>query len=326
MLRYFWRKGLQLLFLLSGVCVISFTLVSLSPIDPVRAYIGDDMMRMSAEQQTRIAQRWGLDQPAPVRFVKWFRQIIQGNLGRSLIFNKPVSVVIGEKFAISLWLMAAAWMLSGVLGFGLGVLAGSHPDTLLDRGIRFYAYTLASTPAFWLGMVLMVIFSVSLKITPVCCAAPPGKSLADVSLWEWVHHLMLPAATLSIIGVANVALHTRQKLIEVLQSDYALFARAQGENTWGLVLHHGLRNISLPALTLQFASFSELFGGAVLAEQIFSYPGLGLTTIQAGLRSDVPLLLGIVMFSAVFVFAGNTVADVVYRWIDPRIRIGGTPS
>lgn len=324
MFRYFQRKGFQLLSLLAGVAVISFTLVSLSPIDPVRAYIGDDMMRMSFEQQKQIAERWGLDQPAPVRFGKWLGQMIRGNLGTSLIFNKPVAVVIREKFRLSLWLMAAAWALSGIFGFGLGVLAGARHGTLLDRMVRFYAYILASTPAFWLGMVLLVVFSVSLKVTPVCCAAPPGKSLADVSLWQWLHHLILPAATLSIIGVANVTLHTRQKLIEVLQSDYVLFARAQGEKTWGVVLRHGIRNISLPALTLQFASFSELFGGAVLAERIFSYPGLGLTTIQAGLRSDVPLLLGIVLFSAMFVFAGNTVADMVYRWVDPRIRIGGT--
>ncbi|MGD8389567.1 MAG: ABC transporter permease [Desulfobacteraceae bacterium] len=323
--RYFRRKALQLLSLLIGVSIISFTLVSLSPIDPVRAYIGDEMLRMSPEQRTKIAERWGLDQPTPVRFFKWFGQIIQGEMGNSQIFNKPVVQVIGERFVLSLWLMAAAWVLSGAFGYGLGLIAGAWHGSFLDRAIRFYAYTLASTPAFWLGMVLLIIFSVHLQVTPVCCAAPPGKPPFDVSLWERLHHLILPATTLSIIGVANVTLHTRQKLIEVLQSDYALFARAQGEKTLGLVFHHGIRNISLPALTLQFASFSELFGGAVLAEQVFSYPGLGLTTIQAGLRSDVPLLLGIVLFSALFVFVGNTLADLTYRLVDPRIRIGTKP-
>lgn len=325
MIPYPFYKAFQLLSLLAGVCVISFTLVSLSPIDPVRAYIGDDMMRMSPEQREQIAERWGLHRPPTARFFKWVGQIARGNLGDSLIFNKPVAEVIGERFLVSLWLMAAAWFLSGILGYLLGLVAGAWRGSLLDRAIRFYAYTLASTPAFWLGMVLLIIFSVHLQVTPVCCAAPPGKTLADVSFWERLHHLLLPAVTLSIIGVAKMALHTRQKLIEVLESEYALFARAQGETTWGLVVHHGLRNISLPALTIQFASFSELFGGAVLAEQVFSYPGLGLTTIQAGLRSDVPLLLGIVLFSALFVFAGNTLADVFYRWVDPRIRIGGQP-
>ena len=120
-----------------------------------------------------------------------------------------------------------------------------------------------------------------------------------------------------------MALHTRQKLIDVLESDYVLFARARGEHGLVLFWRHGLRNIALPAITLQFASFSELFGGAVLAEQVFSYPGLGQATVEAGLRGDVPLLLGIVIFSAIFVFVGNLIADLIYHVVDPRTRRGG---
>ncbi|WP_347242600.1 ABC transporter permease [Nostoc sp. FACHB-888] len=126
------------------------------------------------------------------------------------------------------------------------------------------------------------------------------------------------------MGVANIALQTREKLIQVLNSNYALFAYAQGETTSGVILHHGLRNIALPALTLQFASLSELFGGTVLVEKVFGYPGLGSATLQAGLRNDVPLLVGIVLFSAIFVFIGNTLADLSYQVIDPRIRIADT--
>ena len=139
-------------------------------------------------------------------------------------------------------------------------------------------------------------------------------------LTDRIKHLILPALTLSIVGVANVALHTRQKLIEVLASDYVLFARARGEHGFVLFWRHGLRNIAMPAITLQFASFSELFGGAVLAEQVFSYPGLGQATVEAGLRGDVPLLLGIVIFSTLFVFVGNLLADVIYQFVDPRTR------
>jgi peptide/nickel transport system permease protein len=163
-------------------------------------------------------------------------------------------------------------------------------------------------------------------VTPICCAAPPGVLAADVTLWQHLHHLLLPAITLSIIGIANIALHTRQKLIDVLNSDYVLFARAQGESLGGVVRHHGLRNIILPALTLQFASLSELFGGSVLVEQVFAYPGLGAATVQAALRSDVPLLVGIVFFSALFVYTGNTLADLAYPLVDPRIRLGGWRS
>ncbi|MBS3974523.1 MAG: ABC transporter permease, partial [Actinobacteria bacterium] len=155
---------------------------------------------------------------------------------------------------------------------------------------------------------------------PMGLASPVGVLAEDVTWLDRLRHLVLPALTLSIIGVAPIALHTRQKLIDVLASDYALFARARGESETGIIIRHGLRNVALPALTLQFASFSELFGGAVLAEQVFSYPGIGQATVQAGLHGDVPLLLGAVIFSTLFVFAGNLIADLLYRVVDPRTQ------
>ncbi|MBD0267324.1 ABC transporter permease [Pseudanabaena sp. FACHB-2040] len=317
------RKLVRLALLLLAVAVMTFVLLSLSPIDPVQAYIGADMLQISPEQRELIAQRWGLDQPMLGRFGDWLGQLVQGNWGTSMVFNQPVAQVINQRFQVSLQLLAIAWLISGLLGLGLGVLAGAFEGTWIDRGIRLYAYTLASSPTFWVALLLLIFFSVSLRVTPICCAAPPGVLSQNVTFWQHLHHLLLPAITLSIIGVANIALHTRQKLIEVLSSDYVLFARAQGETLGGILKHHGLRNILLPALTLQFASLSELFGGSVLVEQVFAYPGLGEATVQAALRSDVPLLVGIVFFSALFVYSGNTLADLAYQVIDPRIRLGG---
>lgn len=319
--KFVTRKLIRLMLLLFAVSVFSFVLISLSPIDPVNAYIGADITRIGAEQRELIAQRWGLDQPMIIRFGRWFQQLLQGNLGTSMIFNQPVLAVIGSRFQASLQMLAIAWLLSGTIGFGLGILAGARAGTWSDRVIRLYAYILASSPTFWVALLLLITFSVTLKLTPICCAAPLGLLAKDVTFWQRIHHLILPAVTLSIIGIANIALHTRQKLIEVLNSDYVLFARAQGEQLNGIIRHHGLRNIILPAITLQFASLSELFGGAVLVEQVFAYPGLGEATIQAAVRSDVPLLVGIVFFSALFVFVGNTIADLIYHLVDPRIRI-----
>jgi len=142
----------------------------------------------------------------------------------------------------------------------------------------------------------------------------------EATLLQRIHHLILPAITLSLVGIAQITLHTREKTVEAMHSDYALFARAQGENDLGIAFRHALRNVAIPAVTLQFASLGELFGGAVLAEQVFSYPGLGRATVEAGYRGDVPLLLGIVLFSATFVFIGNTVADLIYMIVDPRMR------
>lgn len=317
------KKLVRLVILLFAVSTISFILISVSPIDPVDAYLRGAGVQVGPEQRELIAQRYGLDESPPLRYGRWLAQIAQGNLGNSIIFTRPVLQVIGDRFLTSLWLMTTAWILSGVVGFGLGVLAGAKQGSWIDQAIRFYAYTLASTPTFWLALLLLIIFAVWLRVAPVCCASPAGVPVEAATFWQRIQHLILPAAALSIIGVANIALHTRQKLIDVLHSDYALFARAQGETNAGLIVQHGLRNIALPAITLQFASLSELFGGSVLAEQVFAYPGLGEATVQAGLRGDVPLLLGIVLFSAVFVFIGNTVADAAYHLIDPRIRIGG---
>ncbi len=317
------KKLARLAVLLIALSMAAFALVSLSPIDPVNAYIGADMLRVSPEQRAQIAERWGLNDPPVQRYLRWMGQALQGDLGTSSIYRQPVITVIGQRFTASLALMSAAWVLSGVLGFTLGVLAGGNEGSPLDRVVRWFAYTLAATPTFWLALLLLIVFSVTLRWTPICCAAPPGVLPEEATLLQRIHHLMLPAATLSIIGVANIALHTRQKLIAALHSDYALFATAQGEKRWGLIWQHGLRNIALPAITLQFASLSELFGGSVLAEQVFTYPGLGQATVQAGLRGDVPLLMGIVLFSAIFVFTGNALADLIYHVIDPRIRLGG---
>lgn len=317
-------KGLRLLTLLVALCLLSFSLVSYSPIDPVQAYVGADMMRVGPEQREKIAEYWGLDKSPPEQFISWGGAVIKGDLGTSMIFRRSVLDVIKEKFMASLALMGAAWILSGLFGFILGVIAALKQGTWVDSLIRWYCLTLASTPTFWLGLLLLIIFSVWLKLFPVGLGVPAGVLAEDVTLASRIQHLILPVLTLSILGVANIALHTRQKLLDVMNSEYILFARARGERGFRLFWRHGLRNVAIPAVTLQFASFSELFGGAVLAEQVFSYPGLGHTVVSAGLRSDVPLLLGIVIFSALFVFSGNLIADIIYRFIDPRIRERGS--
>jgi peptide/nickel transport system permease protein len=324
-IRFAFEKMIRLALLLLAVASLSYGMLCLSPIDPVRAYVGDDALRISPEQRRKIAERWGLDKPPGERYVLWLGRIVRGDWGRSQIYDRPVREVIIEKARLSAGLMAVAWCLSGIMGFALGVLAGATHGSWLDRSLRWFAYLIASAPAFWVGMILLMIFSVTLQVTPSCCAAPPGMDPGQVTFSLWLRHLFLPALTLSLTGVAAVLLHTRQKLLDVLKSDYVLLARTQGASTWAVVFHHGLRNISVPAINVQFASFSELFGGAVLAEQVFAYPGLGQATVQAGLRSDIPLLLGIVLVSAVFVCTGNALADLLSRIVDPRIRQGARP-
>ncbi|MDD9269029.1 ABC transporter permease [Paenibacillus sp. GCM10023248] len=316
------RRGFGLIGLLFAVSAISFMLVHLSPIDPVQAYVGADMLRVSAEQREAIMQYWGLNDPPLARYWNWLTAVASGDMGTSMIYRRPVLEVIGERFAASLALMGAAWLLSGLIGFTAGVLAAMNRNTRLDKLIRWYCYTLSSTPTFWVGLLLMLLFSVWLGWLPVGLAVPAGVTADHVQFIDRVRHMLLPALTLSVTGIAAIALHTREKLLDVMDKEYWLFAKARGEQGFTIFWRHGLRNVAMPAITLQFASFSELFGGAVLAEQVFSYPGLGQAAVEAGLRGDIPLLLGIVLFSAVFVYTGNTAADLIYRLIDPRMKAG----
>ncbi len=218
--------------------------------------------------------------------------------------------------------MAVAWVLSGIIGFILGIVAGANRGRWPDKLIKGYALTLASTPTFWLALVILMVFSVWLGWFPFGMTVPIGVNAADVTIFDHLQHLILPAITLSVVGVANIALHTREKMIDIMESDYFLYAMARGEKKWTIIRRHGLRNIMLPALTLQFASISEIFGGSVLVEQVFSYPGLGQAAVTAGLGGDVSLLLGITVVTACFVFAGNLIANILYGVVDPRIRRG----
>ncbi len=312
--------GVKIVSLLLAVSIVSFVLASISPVDPVQQYILSLGTAISPEQRLEIEEYWGVNEPPVERYFNWLGELLQGNWGTSTLYRRPVIEIIAERFINSLALMICAWVLSGVIGFGLGCLMGMYRDRWPDKIIKRICYLLSSVPTFWLGLVLLLVFAVWLRWFPIGFSGPIGVLQEDVTLWQRLHHLALPAFTLSLMSFANIALHTRQKLVDVLSSEYVLFARARGEGKWSVLRRHGLRNILLPALTLQFASFAELFGGSVMAENVFSYPGLGSAAAQAGLSCDVSLLLGVALFSALFVCVGNMIANLLYGIVDPQLR------
>lgn len=321
------RKFIRMLLLLITVSIVTFTLVSMSPIDPLQANVGQAALgAMSQEQKAKLEEYWGVNVPPVRRYLNWAGVFVRGDMGISLLYRQPVSQVIGVKLSNSLFLMVFAWLISGILGLVLGILAGVFRGTWADRIIKGYSLLISSTPVFWLALLLLLVFAVWLKVLPIGLSVPIGVESAGVTFLDRLRHAILPAVTLSITGVAGVTLHTREKMIDVMESDYMLFARARGESTWSMVKKHGLRNILLPAMTLQFASVSEIIGGSVLVEQVFSYPGLGQAAVTAGTGSDVPLLLGITIVTAAIVFFGNFIADILYGVIDPRMRKGGEAS
>ena len=320
LLRILVKNSIKIITLLLAVSIVSFTLVSISPIDPVQQYLLGLGTAVSPEKRAELEQYWGVDKPPVERYMIWLNELLHGNMGESSIYRRPVAQIIAERFVNSFALMLCAWILAGLIGFALGCVMGMYHDRMPDKSLKKLCYVLSSVPNFWLGLLLLLIFSVWLGWFPIGFSSPIGVTSGNVTIRQKLHHLILPAFTLSLMSFSNIALHTRQKLIDVLNSEYVLFARARGEGKWTILRRHGLRNILLPALTLQFASFAELFGGSVLAENVFSYPGLGSAVSAAGLQGDVPLLLGITLFSALFVCVGNMIADVLYCVIDPRIR------
>ncbi|MEE1156632.1 MAG: ABC transporter permease [Methanobrevibacter sp.] len=317
-IKFFGYKLIRFIILMVAVAIFSFILLDLSPINPVSVYLKG--AAVSEAQRQILNQYFGVGVPLPTKIYHWLLDLIQGNLGTSLIYRAPVIDVILDKFTASLALMSISWLLSGIIGFLLGVVAGKNKGSWIDKAVKTYCYAIQSAPSFWVGMLILMVFAVYLKLFPIGFGVPIGIKSTDATFIEWASRLVLPTLTLSLVGLAPIAMYTRNELVQVLSSDYVLFAKSRGEKGWDLVKNHGIRNILLPAVTLQFLSFSELFGGAVLVEQVFSYPGIGQTAVAAGLQSDVPLFLGIVLFSAVFVFVGNLLADISYYFIDPRIK------
>lgn len=317
------KKTLRLASLLVALSLLSFILLINAPVDPIRAHLSTQAgSSLSLEQKMKISEYWGLGDPPAKRLLNWASHVARGDLGISMIYNRPVSEILKNRFWSSLGIMFLAWILSGIFGFALGVIGAIFQDHFIDKIIKWYCLILSSSPVFWVALLLLLVFGSWLRWFPIALAVPVGVESQDVSIIDRLYHMFLPALTLSVVGVSNLALHTRAKLIDVLESEYVLFAKANGKSTLKIVMSHGLRNIALPAITLQFLSFSELFGGSVLVEEIFSYPGLGHIVSEAGVKGDMSLLLGTVLVSALFVFTGNWIADILYTVIDPRINSG----
>lgn len=316
-------EAVHMVVLVILVSALAFILLSVSPIDPLQTNVGQAALgAMSPEQVEKLRAYWGVGVPPVERYLSWASDFLRGDMGTSLLYRRPVAKVIGEKLFNSFWLLTSAWFFSGVIGFLLGIVAGRKRGGVCDRIVTGYSLFVASTPAFWIAMILLLVFAVRLKWFPIGLSVPIGTAAEDITVTDRIRHAVLPAAALSITGISSIALHTREKMIAVMESDFVLFARARGESERSVIVRHGIRNILIPAMTLQFASVSEIIGGSVLVEQVFSYPGLGQAAVTAGLGSDVPLLLGITVVTAVIVFFGNLAANVLYGVVDPRIREG----
>jgi len=315
------RRLLVALGLMVAVLAINFTLIHAAPGDPASVIAGE----MGGGDQAvidSIKKAYGLDKPLPEQFIAYLSKSVRGDLGMSYTYNKPVSSLIAERIGPTILLVMTALLTAIIVGTLLGVLASLKPKSLRSAVVTVFSLAGLAMPVFWTGILLVILFG---KVWPVM----PIAGMYDVRNYgatgwaaalDALHHLVLPALTLTLVYLAQYSRLARASMLEVLGSDYVRTARAKGLHEAVVVFKHALRNALMPLVTVAGLQFGNLISGAVLVETVFSWPGLGTLALDAILGRDYPTLLGVLTFSSLFVIAANLLTDVSYRWIDPRLR------
>jgi ABC-type dipeptide/oligopeptide/nickel transport system permease component len=306
MSRFIIRRLLLAIPTLFGVLVVAFLLLYVAPGDPVTAMIGE---RADSTTIARLRAELRLDDPLPVRFGHYLGNILQGDLGRSYITNRPITRDIRERFPKTLQLAAAAMLFAAFTGITLGVFSARNPGGWADRLALGIAYLGISFPVYWVGLLLILLFAVTLQWLP-----PSGYGG-----WGGWKYLILPALALGMRSIAFLARVTRSAMLEALGADYVRTARAKGLSERVITLRHALRNAMIPIITVLGLDFGAYLTGSILTETVFSWPGLGRYVVSAIARRDLPAIQGTVLFlSGVFVLV-NLLADIAYAKTDPRV-------
>jgi peptide/nickel transport system permease protein len=307
MLAYIARRGVAALGVLFGVATVTFVLNFVLPGDPARLLAGQ---RADAETIAAIRQQLGLDQPLPVQYVRFLGRLLQGDLGRSYVTNRPVLEIILERFPATALLTVSSMLLATVLGVLLGVLAAVRPNSWLDTLLMLLALVGISVPSFVAGLLVLLLFGVVLGWFPIAGYIDQG--------WEY---LVLPMLTLALRPMSIIARMTRSSMLEVLGQEYIRTALAKGVPTGRVLLRHALRNALNPVVTTVSAWFAGLLAGAFFVEYIFNWPGIGSVAIAAIEKLDYPLIQGTVLFAAVVFVVVNAIVDVLYAVVDPRVQL-----
>jgi peptide/nickel transport system permease protein len=299
---------LALIPVILGITVLVFVLNAVGLGDPARAAMGQ---RGDPEALARLRREYALDRPLVVQYATWMGRLARGDLGTSWREERPVADVIAERLPATIRLALAATIISIVLGLATGALAALRPGAGLDHLLMAGAVLGISTPVFWLGMMLSLVFAVTLDWLPVS-----GYGDGDLA------HLILPAFTLGALHTGTVARMTRSSLLEVVRQDYMQSARAKGLSEGRVILKHALRNALIPVVTVIGIGLADLLVGAPLTETVFAWPGLGRLLVAAVGQRDLPVVMGAVLVFALVYVAGNLLVDVAYLVIDPRTRRG----
>jgi peptide/nickel transport system permease protein len=313
-LAYLTRRLLMMIPILVGISLVSFAIMYVAPGQPAVMNL-DPTIPMEA--RARQIEELGLNRPAHVQYVQWLGSVVRGDFGTSFSRRIPVTEMVLERLPNTLLLMAASAIMAILIAIPLGVISARKQYTTLDYSVTFGAFLGLATPNFWLGLMLIMLFSVQLGWTPVGGVSTLG---AEFSVFDRLHHLILPAIVLATADMAGLMRYTRSSMLEVLQQDYIRTARAKGLSERTVIYKHGLRNGLIPIVTVFGLMLPTFIGGSVIVESLFNWPGIGKLFIDSVFERDYPVIMAITMLGAVLTVCGNLIADLLYAMLDPRIE------
>jgi peptide/nickel transport system permease protein len=311
--QYILRRLIQSVFIVWGCATLVFFMLRMVPGDPVVQMLGPEYTPEAAEA---LRQKMGLDEPIYVQYVKWFGNLLQGDLGSSIASSQTVTDIIKAGLPKTLSLALVSFVIALVIALPTGIIAALRRNTWTDYAASLTAFVGVSMPSFWFGIILIIVFAVQLNWLPAIGYA----ELTEDGFWPWLEHLILPGLAIGAGYAAILMRFVRAGLLEVLGSDYVRTARAKGLNERRVVVRHALRNSLIPVVTVIGIQLALLLSGAVVTETVFSIRGLGRILVGAIFDRDYPIVQGIILLVAVIFVLANLVVDVVYTWLDPRIH------
>jgi peptide/nickel transport system permease protein len=318
MFNYTIKRLLQALIVLVGVTVVIFVLIHLAPGDPLLQSMDPSV---SSEVREEMLEKIGFYDPIHIQYFKWVGRALTGDLGFSIKFKKPVSMVIMEYLPNTILLGVVSMILSIAIAIPAGIVSATRKNSITDYIVTVFSFLGLSIPAFFFGLLLIKWFAYDMAIFPVSGMISIGKNLSGMSRYlDILRHLVLPALVLALLQTATLMRYTRSSMIEVIDQDYIRTARAKGVKEKYVIYRHAFRNALISIITIITMQIPFLFSGAVLTETIFVWPGIGRINYNAIIGRDYPLIMGIMLLLAVIILGSNFLADILYAVADPRIR------
>ncbi|QOY37416.1 ABC transporter permease [Anaerobacillus isosaccharinicus] len=314
MTTYIIRRLIMMIPILFGISLISFAIMYAAPGKPA---VMDLDPSISVEDREKQMEKLGLNDPPHIQYLNWMGNVLKGDFGTSFTKKQPVKDMILDRLPNTLILMVFSTILAVIIAIPFGVLSATKQYSKLDYGVTITSFLGLATPNFWLGLMLIMLFSVQLGWTPVGGVSTLG---AEFSLLDRLHHLILPAIVLATADMAGLTRYTRSSMLEVINQDYIRTARSKGFPERTVIYKHGLRNGLIPIITIFGLMLPTFIGGSVIVESLFSWPGIGKLFIDATFERDYPVIMAITMFGALLTVIGNLIADILYAVLDPRIE------